>query len=150
METETAMPLVDKLLILITAAQVFLTLAILVWMGMERVPRVMRGEIAVADIAVDRSAYPLRARLLSNNFDNQFQLPVLFYVAVLLSLAVGGTGWVEVLLAALFVALRYLHAGVHVTSNAVFRRFGLYFSGLVVLGLLWLWLVLRILLSPGI
>ncbi|WEK06621.1 MAG: MAPEG family protein [Candidatus Devosia phytovorans] len=141
------MPLTEKLLILIVFIQVLLTMAILVWMGMERVPRVMRGEIAVGDIAVERSAYPLKARLLSNNFDNQFQLPVLFYVAALLSLIVGGTGWVEVLLAGLFVLLRYVHAGVHVTSNHVFRRFSVYFSGLVVLALLWLWLVIKILLN---
>lgn len=144
------MSLVEKLLILIVAAQVLLTMAILVWMGMERVPRVARGEIAMADIAVDRDAYPLKARLLSNNFDNQFQLPVLFYVAALLSLLMGGTGWVEVILASLFVALRYGHAWVHVTTNRVFRRFSVYFAGLVVLGLLWVWLVLRIILAPSI
>jgi len=141
------MPIVDKLLILAMGAQVLLTLGILVWMGMERVPRVMRGEIAVSDIAVDRAAYPLRARLLSNNFDNQFQLPALFFVAVLLALWSGGTGWVETALAWLFVVLRYGHAAVHVTTNRVHRRFALYTAGLVVLALLWLWLVLRLILS---
>lgn len=144
------MSLVEKLLILAVAAQALLTVGILVWMGMERVPRIRRGEIAMEEIAVDRHAYPLQARLLSNNFDNQFQLPVLFYVAVLLSLWTGGTGWVEVILASLFVVLRYAHAGIHVTSNHLYRRFGFYCAGLVVLGLLWLWLVLRIVLAPSI
>ena len=117
------MPLIDKLLILAMVLQVLLTLVLLVWMGFERVPRVARGEIAVKDIAVDRNAYPLRARLLSNSFDNQFQLPVLFYVAVFLTLWSGGAGWVEVMLAWLFVALRYVHAAIHVTTNRVYRRF---------------------------
>ena len=144
------MSLVEKLLILAVAAQALLTVGILIWMGMERVPRVARGEISMADIAVDGDAYPLKARLLSNNFDNQFQLPVLFYVAVLLALWGGGAGWVEVILCWLFVGLRYVHAGVHVTTNRVFHRFGVYFAGLVVLGLLWLWLVLRIVLAPSI
>ena len=145
------MPLTDKLLILIVFAQVLLTMGILVWMGMERVPRVMRGEIAPADIAVDRTAYPLRARLLSNNFDNQFQLPVLFYVAVLLVLWNGGAGWVEVVMAWLFVALRYGHAAVHVSTNRVQQRFALYTAGLVVLGLLWVWLVLKlVVLAPSV
>ncbi len=144
------MPLVDKLLILAMAAQVVLTLGILVLMGRERVPRVMRGEIAVADIAVDRSAYPLRARLLSNSFDNQFQLPVLFYVAVLTVLWSGGAGLVDVLLAWAFVVLRYLHAAIHITTNRVHRRFAAYGAGLVVLVLLWLWLVLRlVVLAPS-
>ena len=141
------MALVDKLLILAIAAQVLLTLGILVWMGFERVPRVARGEIAVKDIAVERQGYPLRARLLSNNFDNQFQLPVLFYVAALLLLWSGHAGWVELVLAWLFVALRYGHAAVHVTTNRVYRRFFTYTAGLVVLAVLWVWLVVRLILS---
>jgi hypothetical protein len=139
------MPLTAKLLVLAIAAQVLLTIAILAMMGRERVPRVMSGEIDVKDIAVDRSAYPLRARLLSNSFDNQFQLPLLFYVAVLVALWAGAMGWVEVVLAWLFVALRYLHAAIHVTTNRVFRRFSAYVAGLAVLTLLWLWLVGRVL-----
>ena len=145
------MTLVDRLLILAMAAQVLLALGILVWMGFERVPRVMSGEIAHQDIAVDRDAYPPKARLLSNNFDNQFQLPVLFYVAALLVLWNGGAGWVEVVMAWLFVALRYGHAAVHVSTNRVQQRFALYTAGLVVLGLLWVWLVLKlVILAPSV
>ncbi|KKB81331.1 hypothetical protein VW35_03255 [Devosia soli] len=144
------MPLTEKLLVLAMAAQVLLAVAILVMMGRERVPRVMSGEIPMADIAVERSAYPLRARLLSNNFDNQFQLPVLFLVAALLALQVGVIGWVEVLFAWVFVALRYLHAAIHITSNHVLHRFMAYSAGLAVLVLFWLWLVGKILLAPSI
>lgn len=140
-------PLVTKLLILAVAAQVLLTVVILCLMGRERVPRVMSGEVAVKDIAVERSAYPLRARLLSNNFDNQFQLPVLFYVMALLALWSGGTNWAEVILAWLFVALRYAHAAIHVTTNRVHVRFAVYTAGLAVLCVLWLLVLLRILLS---
>ncbi len=144
------MPLLDKLLVLAMALQVLLTIAVLILMGRERVPRVMRGEIPVADIAVDRSAYPLKARLLSNNFDNQFQLPVLFYVGALVALT---TNLVDILLlglAMIFVVLRYVHAIIHVTTNQVHRRFAAYSAGLAVLAVFWLWLVLRILLMPGI
>ncbi|MBB4050904.1 hypothetical protein GGR20_000522 [Devosia subaequoris] len=144
------MPLLEKLLVLAMAAQVLLTLVLLIWMGKERVPRVMRGEIAVADIAVDRTAYPLKARLLSNSFDNQFQLPVLFFVGALLALGSGLVGWATLILAWLFVALRYVHAVIHVTTNRVHRRFAAYVAGLAVLALFWLWLTLRILLAPGI
>jgi hypothetical protein len=140
-------PLTEKLLFLAIAAQVLLTFAILILMGRERVPRVMRGEISMADIAVDRSAYPLRARLLSNNFDNQFQLPVLFYLAAILAFLIGPIGWPEALLAWAFVALRYVHAFIHVTTNHVVPRFAAYAGGLAVLALFWLWLVIRILMS---
>ena len=145
------MPLTAKLLILAMAAQVLLTLVILVLMGRERVPRIMSGEIRMADVAVERTAYPLRARLLSNNFDNQFQLPVLFYVAVMLVLWTGSVGWVELILAWLFVALRYVHAAIHVTTNTLLQRFAVYTAGLAVLAALWLLLVFRlVILAPSI
>lgn len=141
------MPLVEKLLMLAMAAQVFLAFALVLWLGRERVPRIMRGEIAVADIAIERTAYPLKARLLSNSFDNQFQLPVLFFVGALLALHLGVVSWVEVVLAWTFVALRYVHAAVHVTTNNVEQRFAAYAAGLAVLVLFWLWLIIRILMS---
>ena len=141
------MPLVMKLLIVAMALQVLLAVIILVLMGRERVPRVMSGEIAAKDIAVERTAYPLRARLLSNSFDNQFQLPVLFYAVLLLALWSGGTNWFEVVLAWGFVALRYVHALIHTTSNNLIPRFAVYTSGLAVLCLLWLLVLLRILLA---
>jgi hypothetical protein len=143
-------PFVEKLLMLTMAAQVLLTLGLLFWMGSERVPRVMRGEIPVADIAVERTAYPLKARLLSNSFDNQFQLPVLFFVGALLALQMGAVSWVEALLGLVFVALRYVHAAIHVTTNHVQQRFTAYTLGLAVLVLFWLWLVFKILLAPSI
>ena len=141
------MTLTAKLLILAIAAQVLLTVVILVLMGRERVPRVMSGEIAVKDIAVDRDAYPLRARLLSNNFDNQFQLPVLFYVAALLALWSGSTNLAEVFFAWAFVALRYVHSAIHVSTNRLHQRFAVYTAGLAVLVILWLLLLLRLLLT---
>ncbi len=138
------MPLADKLLVLAVGAQVLLTLSVLVALGFERVPRIARGEIRVADIAVERTAYPLRARLLSNNLDNQFQLPVLFFVAALLALWTGAPSWWEVSAAWVFVALRYVHAAIHVTTNRVHRRFFAYTAGLAVLAMLWLMLLIRI------
>ena len=145
------MPFTVRLLILAIAAQVLLTFVILILMGRERVPRVVSGEIPWRDIAVDRSAYPLRARLLSNNFDNQFQLPILFYTAALLALWSGSIGWIEVVLAWAFVILRYAHAAIHTTSNSLLPRFSAYTAGMVVLIVLWLWLVVRlVILAPSI
>ena len=141
------MPLIVKLLILAIAFQALLAVIILVLMGRERVPRVMSGEIPMADIAVARDAYPLKARLLSNNFDNQFQLPVLFYVACLLALSTGVTNWLELIFAWVFVGSRYAHAFVHVTTNRLHTRFAAYCFGLVALAILWLLVVFRLLLS---
>ena len=141
------MPFVEKLLMLAMATQVLLTFVLLLWLGRERVPRVVSGEIPMADIAVERTAYPLKAKLLANSFDNQFQLPVVFFVGALLALHLGNVSWVEAALGVVFVALRYVHAAIHVTTNNVGERFVAYTLGLAVLVLFWLWLVIRILMS---
>lgn len=139
------MPLVAKLMILAVAAQALLAVVVVLLMGRERVPRVMSGEIDIADVAAERHQWPLRARLLSSNFDNLFQLPVLFYVAALLALWAGAPTWPELAAAWLFVASRYAHTAIHVTTNDVARRFAVYAAGLAVLVLLWLMLLIRIL-----
>lgn len=144
------MSFVEKLLLLALAAQAFLAFGLLLWLGRERVPRVMSGEIPAAEIAVERTAYPLKARLLSNSFDNQFQLPVLLFVGALLVLHLGFVSWIDAALAWVFVGLRYVHAAIHVTTNRLEHRFAVYTAGLAVLVIFWLWLVLRIFLVPSI
>ena len=123
-----------------------LALGLLWYLGTIRIPMVMKGEVRVDDIALDRNAWPARERQASNAFDNQFQLPVLFCVGALLALYFGPTIF-EVLLAWLFVVTRYVHAYVHVTDNHVVRRFAAYFAGLLILCVLWLDLVVRLFLA---
>ncbi|MGV3490103.1 MAG: MAPEG family protein [Devosia sp.] len=122
-----------------------LALALLFYLGSVRLPMVSRGEVKIRDIAVDRGGWPETEHKVSNAFDNQFQLPVLFYVTGLIALYFGPT-LLEVALAFLFVATRYVHAFIHVTSNNVPRRFFAYFAGLIALCLLWVDLLVRLLL----
>ncbi len=143
------MSLPEKLLALSIAGQVGLTLFVLCWLGTQRLPLIARGEIAIRDIAVNSDAWPLQAQQVSNSFNNQFQLPVLFFAGALLSLWMSGTGWVEALLGLLFVASRIVHAAIHGTSNSVIPRFQAYLVGLVMLVLFWAVLAVRILISPG-
>jgi hypothetical protein len=142
------MTLAEKLLLLSVFLQIGLTFAVLVALGRSRVPLVMRGEIEISAIAVKTEAWPLKAQQISNNFNNQFQLPVLFYVLSLLSLWAGGTNWLDVALAFLFVGLRMVHAFIHCTTNRVIPRFQVYFLGLLVLVVFTIVLALRLLLSP--
>jgi len=127
-------------------AQGALALGLLWYLGTIRIPMVMRGEVRIDDIALERKAWPKREWQASNAFDNQFQLPVLFYVAAGLALYFGPT-LVEIALAWLFVLSRYAHALVHITDNHVTRRFAAYFAGLVLLCLFWLDLAVRLVLA---
>lgn len=130
-------------LIFAMLAQGVLALALLWHLGVHRIPMVLRGKVRIEDIALDKEAWPERARQASNAFDNQFQLPVLFYLACLVGVAFGATLF-EVVLAALFVLSRYVHAFIHITSNHVVRRFQAYVAGFALLCVLWADLLVRL------
>lgn len=125
--------------------QAALTFVLLFTLGPARVGAVRRGEVRVRDIALGQSAWPERITQLSRNFDNQFQLPVLFYTLVGLAIvtakvdaALVGSAWA-------FVASRAVHSFVHVTSNAIALRFRAFVVGAVVLAAMWIWLAARVL-----
>lgn len=127
-------------------AQGGLALVLLWLLGARRLPLIGRGKIRIADIAMSREPWPDDAKLASNAFDNQFQLPVLFYVAVFTALYLGPL-WFEAALAWGFVISRVVHAAIHVTSNHVIRRFTAYVTGYAILIVFWLELAVRLVLS---
>jgi hypothetical protein len=73
----------------------------------------------------------------ADNFNNQFQLPVLFYVALLVAHAAGLGSDLFVWLAWAFVATRAVHALVQWTYNRVVHRFAIYALGALVLWAMW-------------
>ncbi|MCX7555739.1 MAPEG family protein [Xanthomonadaceae bacterium JHOS43] len=62
----------------------------------------------------------------SDNFRNLFELPVLFYAAVLLAIQLGVDDSASLILAWCFVAGRVAHSVVHCTYNRVMHRFATY------------------------
>lgn len=126
-------------------AQGVLVFGITVILYFERIPRVMRREVRIGDIALDRSGWPKRAQQVANSFSNQFEVPVLFFVACGLALYFGATA-LEAALAWLFVGSRSVHAFIHVTSNHVPRRFFAYAAGVIIIALFWADLIVRLIL----
>lgn len=133
----------DNLVIAAVLLQGLLALIVLVVLGFRRVPKVMSGQIKIRDIALDASNWPEGEQQAANAFNNQFQLPVLFYVAAGLTIYFGST-WLDAALALLFVASRYVHAQIHVTSNYVPNRFTAYVVGFLLLALWWLVIAVRL------
>lgn len=127
--------------------QVGLTFVLLFWMGHLRVGALRRGEVKLKDIALGQPAWPGRATQIGNAFHNQLQLPVLFYVLVALALFTKQADLLFVALSWVFVALRIVHAAIHVTTNNVPRRFYAFLAGAIVLVIMWAIFAVRILLS---
>jgi hypothetical protein len=117
---------------------------VLLWvLGAIRIPLVVRRKIRMGDVALSREPWPENEKRVSNALDNQFQLPVLFYLGGGLSLYFGSI-WIEVAAAWLFVLSRIVHAAVFATTNNVVHRFSAYTAGYIVLSAFWLELIVRL------
>ncbi|MEO6013943.1 MAG: MAPEG family protein [Devosia sp.] len=124
-------------------AQGAIAIVLVYLLGSIRVPMVASGKMKMRDIALSREPWPEHEKKVANAFDNQFQLPVLFYVGCGLSLYFG-TIWIEVIVAWLFVLTRVVHAVVFATTNRVQHRFFWYTAGLGILTFFWLELIARL------
>lgn len=136
-----------KVLIGAVLVQIAMTLVLLLWLGVARARSAQRGEVRIKDVALSAEPWPDRIKQIANAFRNQLELPVLFYVAALLAIVMGIVDAVVVGLAWGFVALRIIHAVIHVTHNAVLRRFQVYVAGFAVLASLWVYIGLRVMVS---
>ncbi|NDG85043.1 MAG: hypothetical protein EBX52_08410 [Proteobacteria bacterium] len=79
----------------------------------------------LADEAKNQEIYRAGVHL-SDNFENLFEVPVLFFAGILVSIQTGFSDEKQLLLAWTFVALRSGHTLVHVTFNHITTRFSLY------------------------
>jgi hypothetical protein len=123
--------------------QVALSFVMLCLTAYARTASVTRGETRVKDIALRQPNWPEHATKFGNSFDNQFQLPVLFYVVVTLAVALRLADLVLVILSWVFVTTRLCHAAIHVTSNHVGRRFYAFAAGFFVLVAMWVVFAVR-------
>jgi hypothetical protein len=127
-------------------AQVALTFVLLFWMGFLRAQAIRSGAVKPEQIALREPHWPLRVLQIGNAYHNQLELPVLFYVVTLLALMTETLDVILYVLSWMFVLSRFLHAYIHVTSNRLDRRTGVFGVGAIALLLMWVIVVARILL----
>jgi hypothetical protein len=128
-------------------AMIAITFALLFRTAFARRADLAGGKVHARDIALGQLAWTPQTQQYGNAFNNQFQLPVLFYVVMTLALVTKQADLLFVVLAWIFVILRIVHLFIHVTHNRVMRR-GLTFGlGAIVLIVMWLIFAIRILLA---
>jgi hypothetical protein len=118
---------------------VAMTFALLFWTARSRTASIKSGETKMRDIALGQANWPAQQTQIANSYNSQFQLPLLFYVVVILAWITKTTDVVFVVLEWVFVLLRLVHAYVHTTTNYVPRRFMVFAAGLFVLIVMWVW-----------
>ena len=127
--------------------QVALTFFLLFWTGMSRVASVRSGQTKVGNVALGQLNWPARIQQIGNSYNNQLQVPVLFYVLVALALITHAADLLFVIMAWLFVASRIVHAYIHTGSNFVRYRFNAFAAGVMILLAMWLIFAARIFLA---
>lgn len=124
--------------------QVGLTFLLLFMMGGTRVAALKAGKVRMGEIALGERNWPKRVLQFQNAFHNQFEMPVLFYVLVVLALITRKADMLFVVMSWMFVASRLVHAGIHTTSNRVTWRFQAFVVGVLILGLMWIIFAIRV------
>jgi len=116
-------------------AQVGLTLVTLLILYSRRLPAMFAAK-PTNEIMQDRrslQSLPASARFAAENYNHQFEAPVLFYVLCIGAMIAGLTSELSVALAWVFVGLRVVHAAIHVTYNRVLHRFTVFLISSIVL-----------------
>jgi hypothetical protein len=127
-------------------ALVALTVVVYFWMYTLRLRELHRGRIDAQAVATSaKMASLVTDTRAADNFRNLFELPVLFYAALLIAAATPALSTTASLrFAWAFVALRVLHSLVHCSYNRVMHRFALHVASTLVLFAWWAYLALQL------
>lgn len=128
-----------KPILLPLIAQVFLTFAVWFYMYFTRLTEMRRKKIDPQDLDTRRHGQSLLtdSSRQADNLKNLFEMPILFYAGVLLSMVLMIQDPFLVQLAWGYVVLRYVHSIVHCTYNRVMHRFAAYATSCLLLLLIW-------------
>lgn len=119
----------------------------LVWLRLfvTRIGEMKRRQIHPQSAASSAQTGQFEDTRAADNFRNLFELPVLFYVAVLLAIQTNAESLILLVLAWTFVALRFIHSYIHCTYNRVKDRFTAYLFGGLSLWVIWIYLAFHLL-----
>jgi hypothetical protein len=134
-------------LLLPVFVEVGLTFFIMFWLGLLRRRALSSGAVTPGDIALREPKWPSRTLQVANNFQNQLELPMLFYVVVALILITSTNSLIFVLLAWVFVLSRLVHAYIHTGANVVPARAIALGVGAIALVAMWVIFAIRILVT---
>ncbi|UTW56682.1 MAPEG family protein [Kordiimonas sp. SCSIO 12610] len=82
------------------------------------------------------SSLPAPARYAAENYNHQFEAPVLFYALCIGAMVSGLASELSVTFAWAYVGLRIVHSIIHITYNKVMHRFGVFMlSNIALIGL---------------
>lgn len=133
----------QNMIILPVFVQVLLTIGVLFVMGTRRRTALVSKTTRLKDIALGQDAWPADATKASNNYKNQFEIPVLFFAACAFALITKTVDFWLMFWAIVFVVSRIVHAGIHLGGNPVMPRAYIFFVGPIAILVMWITIVVR-------
>jgi len=121
-----------RLVVLITIANMVLAVRLYTAMAKARV-RVVKAGKATTETYRATQNEPEEAAVFNRAVMNQFESPTIFYALIAISLALGVSSWLTVILAALYVAIRWRHGYEMIGEHVVLRRRKLFVRSVQVL-----------------
>ncbi len=121
------------------------TCLICIILGSARLISIKKGEVNPKQYRL-MSGYeePAHLKKLNRNYLNLFEIPVLFYVAGCVMLALNLQSSVLITLAWAFVVVRFVHSYIHITYNHPLHRFLVFGVSVLIVVAMWIIIALNI------
>jgi hypothetical protein len=129
-------------------APLFLHVLLILFIGLRsvfaRIATVKSGETKLSHIALNSAAWPDHVRKLGNNFNNQFEVPWLWYAVCGFLLMTHKVDILSIYLSWGFFVSRVVHSFIHMGSNVVRNRMFAFLIGFALVFLMWAWFGFRL------
>ena len=131
-------------------AMILLTSAVAGYLLKLRIAAVKAGEISLGSFRLNTSTdVPPKITQAARNFSNLFEVPVLFYIAGALALALHLETASMIVLSWIFVIARVVHSWIHLTNNNVIHRMQAFVLASVCVLLIWILIMLQYITHPS-
>ena len=118
-------------------AMVILTSTVAVYLLRLRIRAVKAGEVRLSQFRLNTGEVPDAITQAARNYSNLFEVPVLFYTAGAIAIALGIQIPAMVITAWIFVLARIAHSWIHLTSNNVINRLRAFMLGNICMLVIW-------------
>ena len=125
-------------------AMILVTFVVGIHLFRLRLAAVRSGKVSLGSFRLNNAAdIPSDMLQAARNYSNLFEIPLLFYAAGILTIALRLDSPTLVLLGWIFVGTRILHSWIHLTTNNVIQRMQMFMAGNACVLLMWILIVLK-------
>ena len=117
-------------------AHMILILSLYILLIMRKSKAIKAKAVDFKKTALNNKAWPEDVVQVSNNLDNQFESPLVFYALCIITVLVGAVNSFAIALSVAYVVFRYVHAYIHVGTNYIPHRLRAFALSLAIMLLL--------------